>query len=167
MASNAAGTIITLGVVGGLGYWLFSSGMLSGLLGSSAPAAPPVSGGGNPAGGTNPVPAPATGPCSGSGVLASWLSRVQKARPYGKDFGPTATGELTIDEWCYYGNEGCTGICDQSGLTADGLFPGRDDRGGPLNWNAFSGYAQQKGLSAVHRPRRRMIGTNMVRRIAA
>ena len=50
-----------------------------------------------------------------------------------------------------------TGLADDAGVTADRLFPGRDDRGGPLNWSAFAGFAQQAGLSGV-------LGTNLRRR---
>jgi hypothetical protein len=96
---------------------------------------------------------------------------VQKL-PNGSTYGPNLPGTFTIDEWGYYLNNLCSGMADQYKLNADALFPGRDDRGGPLNWSAFSGFAQNAGLSAANprnrgrRVGRRMIGTNMVRRVA-
>src|SRR5579871_3136822 len=162
MAEKGIGSIITIAAVGGLGYWLYSSGMLSSLFGSSAAPAPTNTGGAGA--GTNPASNPTgttgttsgagtnaqkpAGACAKAGVLAPWLAIVQKAQPSG-NFGAGLPGTLTIDEWCYYGNQYCTGICDQNGLTADALFPGQDDRGGPMNWSAFLGRAQAAGLSGL------------------
>lgn len=154
MAKDAMGTVITLGVVGGLGYWLYSTGLLNSLFGSPAPAAPVPT---TPAVGTNPTlttPAVVTVPppppvCSGAGVLASLLNNVKRAQgPNGANYGPGLPGTLTVDEWGYYLDQMCTGLPSQYHLDADSLFPGRDDRGGELNWSAFSGYAGQAGLSA-------------------
>ena len=182
MAHEGGSSILPIVIIGGVGYWLYSSGILSSLFGSSAPAPAPAATT-PPAGGTNPVaaaPAPPTPPapnvvappppCSPSGILAPLLADVQKAQ--GSSFGAGLPGTLTIDQWGYYLNQRCSGMADQYKLNADTLFPGRDDRGGPLNWSAFAGYAQQAGLSAVNprnrgrRVGRRLIGTNMVRRVA-
>lgn len=155
MAKDGIGGIVTIAAVGGLGYWLYSSGMLSSLFGSSAPAPVSTPPGTNPV--ASPIPsapaaAPATPaappPCSGAGILPVLLSNVQKL-PNGSTYGPNLPGTFTIDEWGYYLNQLCTGMADQYKLNADALFPGKDDRGGPLNWSAFSGYAQQAGLSGL------------------
>lgn len=178
MAKDGLGGILPIAIVGGVAYWLYSSGMLSSLFGSSAAPVPTTA---PPAGGTNPVPtttvttppppnvvAPPP-PCAPAGILAPLLADVQKAQ--GSTFGAGLPGTLTIDQWGYYLNNRCSGMADQYKLNADTLFPGAADRGGPLNWSAFAGYAQQAGLSAVPRNRgrrvgRRLIGTNMVRRVA-
>ena len=176
------GSILPIAIVGGIGYWLYSSGILSSLFGTSTATTAPSTN--PPAGGTNPVatspapPAPqapnvvSTPPaCNGKNILAPLLASVQKL-PGGSNYGPNLSGTYTIDEWGYYLNQLCSGMADQYKLNADSLFPGRDDRGGPLNWSAFAGYAQQAGLSAVNprnrgrRVGRRLIGTNMVRRVA-
>lgn len=206
MAREGLGSIIGIAAVAGLGYWAYSSGLFGSLFGSSvapAPAPPPTPT--VPSGaGTNPQPpvtATPAGPCSGAGVLAAWLATVQKSRPTSNAagavagaFGDGQPGTLTIDEWCYYGNQNCTGICDQFKLNADALFPADPNRGGQLNWSAFSGYARNAGLSgppawsgqsptalppgllrtlpsqamAIGRPTvvRGLIGTNLARRVA-
>ena len=116
--------------------------------GGAAPAAPP------PVVTTPPPP----GPCSKSGVLAAVLDRARKsAGTNAGQYGPGLPGTYTIDEWGYFLNQGCTGQADDIGLTADALFPGQEDRGGPLNWSAFAGYAQQKGLSGFSTMRRPII----------
>ena len=179
---SGLGSILPIAIVGGIGYWLYSSGMLSSLFGSSAAAttAPTTT---PPAGGTNPVVAPpappappapnavAPQPCGPGGSLAKILALAQKANP-GLKLGPDGTDTLTIDEWGYYGNQYCTGLPDQVGWNADTLFPNDPNRGGPLNWNAAAGWGTQRGLSAVNprnrgrRVGRRLIGTNMVRSVA-
>jgi hypothetical protein len=150
MADDAK-TVIGLAVAAVAGWWVYTNFF-------SAPAAPAVSTppvGGSGAG-TNLVPAN-TGGCDKNGMLARWLAAVKTAQgPAGATFGPNLPGTLNIDEYCYYGDQLCTGICPQVGLTADALFPGRDDRGGPLNWSAFLGYAQKAGLSGL--------GSHLVRR---
>lgn len=180
MAKDGLGTIITLGIVGVGGYFLYSSGMLSSLFGSTpAPTTPPTTNP-PPAGGTNPVVAPPTPPpppagpsCSPNGALAKILALASAANPTLK-LGPSGTDTLSIDQWDYYGNQYCSGMMDQQGINADTLFPNDPNRGGPLNYNAFAGWAAQKGLSAYRglgaRRRRRskvvMIGTHPVRRVA-
>jgi hypothetical protein len=154
MADSALGKLIPLAIVGAIGYYVYEMFF-------AAPAAAGTSTVPSTGPGTNAQPAATVAPvntdvCSKSGALAPWLAIVQKARPYGMDFGPDASGALTIDEWCYYGNQRCTGICDEAGLTAGDLFPNQDDRGGPLNYNAFAGYARQRGFSGL--------GTNLRRR---
>ena len=160
MADDALGKLIPLVIVGAIGYWAYETFFAT----PAAPAATaPATGPGTnaqpnttiaPVVTTPPKPA---GPCGTSGVLAPWLGIVQKAYPSG-NYGEGLPGTLTIDEWCYYGDQECTGICPQVGLTADALFAGRDDRGGPLNWSAFKGYATQQGLSGL--------GTHAVRRLS-
>jgi hypothetical protein len=172
MAKDGLGAILPIALVGGIGYWLYSSGMFSSLFGSSTPAATAPPSTTPPAGGTNPVlPPPTPLSCKPAGILAPLLASVQKL-PNGSTYGPNLPGTFTIDEWGYYLNNLCSGMADQYKLNADSLFAGRDDRGGPLNWSAFSGFAQNAGLSAANprnrgrRVGRRMIGTNMVRRVA-
>jgi len=109
-------------------------------------------------------------PVAGSRLgVQALLASVQRAQGVnGANFGTNLPGTLTIDEWGYYLNQLCSGMADQYKLNADALFPGRDDRGGPLNWSAFAGYASQAGLSAYRRRARRgaLIGTRVVRRAA-
>lgn len=170
MAKDAISTIITVGIIGVAGYFAYTSGLLSSFFPSSVPppAPPPTPPPAGSGAGTNPVN---TGGCGKSGVLGPWLSSIQAIPQVssttgtfkGSDFGPGQPGTMTVDEYCYYGNQKCTGICDQNGLTAEALFPGQDDRGGPLNWSAFLGKAQAAGLSGVGRG---LMGTHLARRIS-
>ena len=156
------GSIIGIAAVAGLGYWAYTSGLFGSLFGSSSSVAP--TGGTNPGSGagTNPVtpsvpvspppppPAPPVVPtCSGSGILAPLLSSVQRAQ--GSTFGTNLPGVLNVDQWDWYLDQLCSGMSKQWKLTADDLFPGAADRGGPLNWNAFYGAATQAGLSGPGR----------------
>jgi len=95
------------------------------------------------------------------GALAKILPLAQAGNPNLK-LGPAGTDTLNIDQWDYYANQWCTGYADQIGLNADTIFPNDPNRGGPLNYNAFAGYATQKGLSGP-------IGSHIVmrRRVAA
>ena len=170
MAKGGLSTVIGIAAVGGIGYWLYSSGLLSSLFGTSTTAPTTPSGTTPPAGGTNPVPVK-TGPCNPAGLLAPVLAAAQKYDS-SKQVGVNLPGTYTIDEWDYFLNNVCSGAAAQFGLTADAMFAGDSARGGPLNWSAFQGYAQGKGLSAANprnrgrRVGRRMIGTNPVVRIA-
>jgi hypothetical protein len=149
MAQSGVGSLITI-VGGGLLAWWAYENFFAGPAAPATPAPGPAGGGA----GTNLVPnpnppvppAPPAGPCSGAGVLAPILAAVVADK--GATYGENLPGTLTIDEWDWYGNRICTGVMDQFGVNADTLFPNADDRGGPLNWNAFKGYAQQHGLSA-------------------
>ena len=154
MADSAIGKLIPLAVVGALGYWAYEMFFAQPAAASTVPATGP---------GTNLVPAatppaPPPGPCPRSGVLAGALARAKTAAgANAANYGEGLPGTYTIDEWDYFLNQGCTGLADDAGVTADRLFPGRDDRGGPLNWSAFAGFAQQAGLSGA-------LGTNLRRR---
>lgn len=159
MADSAVGKLIPLAIVGALGYWAYEMFF-------AHPAAAASSGSGvGP--GTNLVPntgsavvappAPA-GPCPRTGILAGVLDRAKRsAGANAANYGEGLPGAYTIDEWDYFVNQGCTGLADDAGINADTLFPGRDDRGGPLNWSAFVGFARQAGLSGS-------LGTNLRRR---
>ena len=108
MASNAGGSIITVGILGGLGYWLYSSGILSSLFGTSAPASTASVGNPPAAGGTNPVPTPpnpvlppvAPPACSASNILGPLLAKI-RTLPKGSTYGPNLPGTFNIDEWGY------------------------------------------------------------------
>lgn len=160
--SGGMGSVIGIAAVAGLAWWGYNAGLFGSLFGSSPSAPAPTPGTPtNPASGagTNPTPStPATFICGQPGFQAALLKKLQ-ALPNGATYGPGLPGQFTIDEYAYYGNEICTGAFDEHGLTADKLFPGRDDRGGPLNWSAMSGYMTQNGLSG---PRR--IASNRVAR---
>jgi hypothetical protein len=152
MADSPVKTILGLAIAGVGAWWLYSSGLLSNLLGAPAAApVPPV---------VPPAPAVPAGPCSLVGVLGPTLALAQKANP-NKSLGPSGTDTFTMDEWNYYLNTFCTGLADQVKLDPGLVFPGRDDRGGPLNWNAWAGYAKSAGLSGARR--RGVIGSHLVR----
>jgi hypothetical protein len=191
MAKGVGGEIITVGILGGLAYWLYSSGMLNSLINSFSN---PSASGAAPGTQTQtpiqtvvqqPVYTPSPPACTGSGILGPLLARAKTgAGAAGASYGPNLPGTFTVDEWGYFLNDLCSGMADQYRLNADTLFPGRDDRGGPLNWSAFEGYARQAGLSGprrilstVARPGRTYalrpgsrimlpLGTNIVRRPA-
>lgn len=162
------GSIVGIAAAAALGYWAYSTGLLSSIFGAAAPVVtPPVT---TPAGsgaGTNAVAKTTTpaGPCSTSGVLGPALAFAQKANT-AKDLGPTGIDTFTVDEWGYYLNQVCTGLADQAKLTADVLFPNDPNRGGGLNWNAYKGYATQAGLSGTRRLAGSGMGTRLVRRRA-
>ena len=106
-----------------------------------------------------PYPLGPSGPCSPQGVLSPILSLAQKANP-SMNLGPTGTDTFTMDQWNFYANQQCSGLATQAGLDPNNVFPGDDNRGGPLNWNAWAGFAKGQGLSG---PRRRSpIGSNIV-----
>lgn len=168
------GSIIGIAAAAGLAYWAYSSGLLSSILGTTAPAVtPPVTGSGagtapatttgTTGSGAGTAPAVPVGPCSTSGVLAPALAFAQKANTT-KDLGPTGIDTFNVDQWGYYLNQVCTGLADQAKLTADVLFPNDPNRGGGLNWNAYKGYATQAGLSGPRRIAGSGMGTSLVRR---
>lgn len=167
MASdNIAEKLIPLAIIGGLGYWAYLTFFST----PAAPAAttPPTGPGTNPqpntaippVNTTPPVPTPPSGPCPKNNVLAAILKYAQTGQgdTAGTQFGEGLPGTLTMDQWCYYGDQDCTGICLQNDITPDHYFPGDANRGGPINFSAFKGYATQAGLSGL--------GTHAVRRIA-
>jgi hypothetical protein len=144
-SSGGMGSLISLAAVGGLAWWAYEH-FFAGPAAVTPPAPAPVGGrSGAPVILPPPSP-PSPGPCAGAGVLALILGAVQADK--GATYGENLPGTLTVDEWDFYGNRICTGLMDQFGVNADTLFPGAADRGGPLNWNAFAGYAREHGLSA-------------------
>jgi hypothetical protein len=156
--------IAGLAVVGIGAYWLYNNFLLP-----AAVAATPVPATTPPATTTTAVtttaPAVVTtpaGPCNLSNTLAPLLKFAQAAQPT-LSLGPTGSDGLTMDQWCYYGSDVCSNMCAQAGLDPGVIFPNDAARGGVLNWNAFEGYAVQKGLSGY---RRCGLGTNLVRRAA-
>jgi hypothetical protein len=148
MAQSTMGSVISIAAVGGLAWWAYEH-----FFAGPAAVTSPTTGGTTPLTTTPPgppappaPPAPPPGPCGPAGMLAPILAAVVAAR--GATYGPNLPGTLNIDEWDWFGNNICTGLMDQFGVNADTLFPGAADRGGPLNWNAFAGYAREHGLSA-------------------
>jgi len=171
MADSGLKTVLGLAVVGAVGYFAYTSGLLNSLLGIVQPSGttpPPSTGSGagtstttttgttGSGAGTNPAPPPAppappyplgpAGPCTFSGVLAPTLAFAQKANPT-LSLGPSGSDTLNMDQWGYYLNEVCTNLSAQAGLDPGVIFPGDANRGGGLNWNAFAGYAKGQGLS--------------------
>lgn len=148
------GSLIGIAAVAVAGYFAWSSGLLGAIFGGSTTAAPAAGTPTNPASGagTNPTtpatPAATPPACAPSNILAPLLANIKKL-PNGAQYGDNLPGTFTIDEWGYYLNQMCSGMADQYSLNADHLFVGREDRGGPLNWSAFAGYARQAGLSAA------------------
>lgn len=179
MAREGGGIgIVGIAAAAGLAYWAYSTGLLSALFGTTAAVATtttPVTT--TPAGsgaGTNPVatavtPTPVTpaptpaGPCPLTGVLAPALALATTAQSWADPNAPTSV--LNMDQWNYYLGQVCTGLSTQvgAGLDAGAIFPERSDRGGPLNWTAYKGYATAAGLSGARIAGSGM-GTNLARR---
>lgn len=158
MADSAMGKLIPVVLIGAVGYWAYSSGILSSLSSSKTPATTP------PPDQTPPPPPPpkVPGPCQFTDVLAPVLAAVQKDKA---DIGPGLPGVYSIDQYGWYLNNYCTGLPQQAKLTADDLFPDQADRGGDINWNAFVGYAKAAGLSGMRRGPWRLIGSHLVRSV--
>lgn len=172
MAKDGIGTVVGLAAGAGLLWYAYESGWLSvfGLGPTVAPAsqpattppaatAAPATSAGSGAG-TTPTP-PAGGPCSPAGVLTKMLALAQAGNP---TYGPNGTGTLTMDQGNYYLDEVCTGLSAQAGLIPDVIFPNDPNRGGPLNYNAYAGYAGQHGLSGPRRLLGSGFGTRLVRK---
>ncbi len=170
------GTVIGLAAGAGILWYAYESGWLSAFgLGPTVVAAPAVvpasatgttpavtSGTTGSGAGTTPTPTP-SGPCSLAGVLSPALARAQAANTSMK-LGPGGSDTFSMDQWNYYLDQVCTGLSSQAGLIADSIFPGDANRGGPLNWNAYSGYAAQHGLSGPRRIMASGMGTRLVRK---
>ena len=166
MADSAIEKLIPLAIIGGLGYWAYLTFFATP---ATLAATPPATGPGTnpqpnttipPVNTTPPAPPPPSGPCPKTGVLASILKYAQQAQgdTAGTQFGDGLPGTLTMDQWCYYADQDCTGICLENDITPDHFYPGDPNRGGPINWSKFKGWATQAGLSGL--------GTHAVRRIA-
>lgn len=156
MADSAIGKLIPLAIVGAIGYWAYEM-FFAAPVAATTSTVPPTGPGTNLVPASTP-PAP-TGPCPRTGVLAGVLARAKaSAGANASQYGDGLPGTYTIDEWDYFLNQGCTGLADDAKVNADTLFPGDPARGGPLNWSAFAGFAQQAGLSGH-------LGTNLRRRM--
>lgn len=178
MAKDGMGTVIGLAAGAGILWYAYNSGWLSAfglgptVAATTAPPAttPPVTGttpavntqAAGSGAGTAPTPTP-SGPCGSSGVLAPALAFAQAANT-GMKLGPTGTDQFSMDQWNFYLDKVCTGLSAQAGLIADTVFPGDPNRGGPLNWNAYAGYATQHGLSGLRRIAASGMGTRLVRK---
>jgi hypothetical protein len=155
-------TIVGVAIAGAAAYLIYANwSSISGLIPGAAPATPLPGGSGAGSGTTantggtggsgsgTAVTAKyplGTGPCSFTGVLAPILAAAQAGNS-GLKLGPSGADGLSLDQWGYYMDRVCTGLQTQSGLNPDAVFPGAEDRGGVLNWNAFKGYAAAQGLS--------------------
>jgi len=181
MAKDGLGTVIGLAAAGGLAWFAYSQGWLGSLFGA-ATTTPPVTtppatttGSGSGTGTTTntngtqgsgsgtttkTTDTTNTGPCSAAGALAHALALAQSANSK-MALGPNGIDTFTMDQWNYYVDQYCTGLSSQAGLNPDVVFPGDNARGGPLNWNAYAGYAAQHGLSG----RRRIAGSGAGGRI--
>ena len=182
MAKDGMGSVIGLAAGAGILWYAYSSGWLSafGLGPTVAPATTPVTT--TPSGsgaGTNPVTtAPATtpattppaavstSPCPLTGVLAPALALAQKQQGWADP--NDAASVLTMDQWNYFLNQVCTGLPAQVGdkLDAGQVFLNDANRGGPINWLAYKGYATAAGLSGPRRIAASGMGTHLVRRSA-
>lgn len=181
MAKDGIGTVVGLAAGAGILWYAYSSGWLSAFgLGptvATVPAttpvtAPPVGSGA----GTNPVtttpattppvttPPVATGPCPLTGVLVPALALAQKQQGWANP--NDAASVLTMDQWNYFLNQVCTGLPVQVGekLDAGQVFLNDPNRGGPLNWTAYKGYATAAGLSGPRRLAGSGMGTRLVRK---
>lgn len=147
-----AKNLIGLGIAGLAAWWAYKNFFVPspGTPTTTPPAVPPATPVTTP-----PVPTPTPtsgGPCAAAGLLAPTLALAQ-AYDSTKQIGPNLPGTFNIDQWGYFLNEVCSNAENQFRLTADDLFPGDPNRGGPLNWSAWSGYAKAAGLSAPPRAR--------------
>jgi len=151
---SGVGALIGLLAAGGLAWWLYESGIFGSLFGTSTTTTTTtttptttstVSGSGA---GTNATPA-TSGPCPTTGVLSQALALAATAQSWSDPNDPTHV--LTMDQWNYYLNQVCTGLPNQVGAKLDAaqVFPNDSARGGPINWTAYQGYAQQAGLSGL------------------
>lgn len=166
-ADDTIKMVVGLAVVGIGGWWLYNNYFLPAATvvvppATTPPATTPPVTTTTPAVVTTPVVTTPAGPCNLSNTLAPLLTFAQKAQPT-LSLGPTGSGTLTMDQFCYYGDQVCTGLCAQAGMDPGVIFPNDAARGGPINWNAFTGYATQHGMSGY---RRRGLGTNLMRRTA-
>ena len=173
MAKDGMGSIIGLAAGAGILWYAYESGWLSAFgLGPTvasalptpvpaAAAAAPVATAGSGAG---TAPATPSGPCPLTGVLSPALALAQKQQGWGD---PNAPGSvLNMDQWNYFLGQVCTGLAAQLGDKLDpaAVFPGDANRGGPLNWLAYKGYATAAGLSGLRRIAASGMGTRLVRK---
>ena len=104
------------------------------------------------------------GHCPLTGVLAPALALAQKQQGWADPNDPASV--LTMDQWNYFLNQVCTGLSAQVGdkLDAGQIWANDPNRGGPINWLAYKGYATAAGLSGPRRLAGSGMGTRLVRK---
>jgi hypothetical protein len=183
MAKDGLGTVVGLAAGAGILWYAYSSGWLSAFgigptvaapatVPVTAPPTEPVASGA----GTNPVttaptattttPPAATGPCPLTGVLAPALALAQRQQGWSDPNAPTSV--LSMDQWNYFLGQVCTNLSTQLGdkLDPGAIFPNDPNRGGPINWLAYKGYATAAGLSGFRPMAGSGMGTRLARRRA-
>jgi len=151
MAREGIGSIIGLAAGAGLLWYAYESGWLASFGFAPAASKPPSTTDNKtpPPNGPGTTPVSTTPPtCSPANTLAQILAKAQAANPT-LQLGPGLPGTFTVDQFCYYGDQVCTGLCSQNSMDPGILFPNDPNRGGPMNWTAFAGLAQQHGFSGL------------------